>query len=88
MPLITPSNSLKRIFHLQINRGPVQIIHLQADNFKQAAIASLSICSYEKHSDYDVVKIWTPACTGKARGPFFVGWNGKCDWSPAKSRRW
>lgn len=77
-----------RKFHIQINGGHEQTIEVRTGEYTLAALASLAFFDYEKHDEYDVVKIWVPDLVTSGYGPYFVAWDGMNIGIPYESRKW
>lgn len=75
-------------FHVEINKGPVQIFETKTGQYTLAALASLAMLDFEAHPDYEVVKIWVPDLVEGGYGPYFIAWDGHRVGFPDDDRKW
>lgn len=74
-------------FQVRINGGPEQTFHARTGVYTLAALAALAMLEYERHPEYDVVKIWVPSLVEAGYGPYFVAFDGHKVGVPISDRR-
>lgn len=75
-------------FHVQINSGVVQTFETETGEYTLAALASLAMLDFDRHEDYDVVKIWVPELVEAGYAPQFIAWDGHRVGFPDDNRKW
>ena len=62
------------MFHVEINRGPTQIIETRTGLYELAAMAALATLNFKPSEGLDIVKIWVPDLLPDY-GPYFYTWS-------------
>lgn len=75
-------------FHVQINNGAEHIFETKTGEYTLAALASLAMLDFERHQDYDVVKIWVQELVEAGYAPQFIAWDGHRVGFPHDNRKW
>lgn len=57
-------------YQVAINNGPTHTFKAKTSKYELAAMAALAMLDYEKHDEFDMVKIWT-AHLLPDYGPYF-----------------
>lgn len=72
-------------YQVQINNGLEQELSVKTTQYALAALAALALLDYEKHVDYDVVKIWVTELPN--HGPYFYAFDGHQVGRPDDNRK-
>jgi len=75
------------VFHVEINRGPEQIIETKTGRYNLAALTALAMLDYKESNDWDIVKIWSPDLLPEY-GPYFYAFDGHRLGIPDENERW
>lgn len=81
-------------FLVQVNGGEThELKNLTTTEYGRAAMVAFGTVEYEKHPDYDVVKIWddqliVPDSSGRFYGPYFYAFDGNMWGRPDDDRKW
>ncbi len=74
-------------FHVEINKGPEQIIQVKTSQYGLAALAALAMLDYIEAQEWNIVKIWVPELMPDY-GPYFYAFDGHVVGYPSLNERW